>query len=190
MITLICVNISGKYDESDHKLTATRVLTHSDQASDRYYLCWMWYHTLLWGDSSCDIPKHHDDEDSHLRVSILQVMSLPWADFTLVQHQWQIDLDHPSCYNDQASWVSLTLNRCHRHHWFQQYRGCISNKWNQIWNLSTNWSSKCKSDKCHLVTMLTLSFLGSSLCKFWPINFLWVFFWSRDLYWKSASSKG
>ena len=94
----ICINISGKYDESDHKLTAIRAFTLVDQASERYYLCWRWYHTMLWVDLSCDIPKHHDDEDSHLWVSILQVVSLPWADFTLVQHLWKIDLDHPSCW--------------------------------------------------------------------------------------------
>lgn len=41
---------------------------------------------------------------------------------------------------------------------------------------------------CHIVTMLTLCFL-SGLHKFWPINFLEIFFWSKGPYWKSASSK-
>ena len=50
----ICVNISGKYDKGDHN--NDKGVTLGDQASDRYYLCWRWYHTILWGDSSCDTP--------------------------------------------------------------------------------------------------------------------------------------
>ena len=95
----ICVNVSGMYDESDHKLTATRAFTLGDQALhlDTTQYCGGG------GGSSCNITKHHDVEDSHLWVSILQVVSLPWADFTLVQHLWQIDLDHPSCCDDQVT---------------------------------------------------------------------------------------
>lgn len=38
--------------------TTIRAFTLGDQASDRYYLCWRWYHTILWVDSSCDTPKN------------------------------------------------------------------------------------------------------------------------------------
>ena len=51
----ICVNISGKYDEGDHN-SNKGVDRLGEQASDRYYLCWTWYHTILWGVSSCDTP--------------------------------------------------------------------------------------------------------------------------------------
>ena len=63
--------------------TTIRVFTLGDQALHRDTTQ---YCGGGGGGSSCNIPKHHDGEDSHLWVSILQVVSLPWADFTLVQH--------------------------------------------------------------------------------------------------------
>ena len=106
----ICVNISGKYDKGDHN-NDKGVHTWWSSFRPLLFVLKVISHDTVGRFKLRHSYKHHDDDDSRLWVSILQVISLPCADFTPVQHLRQIDLNHPSCCDDRVYWVSLSLNK-------------------------------------------------------------------------------
>ena len=97
-----------------------------------------------------------------------------------------ISINHLSYCDGGALTHFVYFNlRCHRIY-YPECRSCTSYIWTQKWNLSVKMN--IKSDEHLLVTMLPLC-LASSFRKFWPINCLGIFFYSKSLLWKSAQLK-
>ena len=113
----ICVNISASMMRVI--TTTIRVFTLGDQASDRYNLCWTWYHTILWGDSSCDTP---------IKIMMMMILTCGFLYYRLYPCHAQILLLSNTCEKlilitlhvvmIEFTEFLLVWTRCHRHHWF------------------------------------------------------------------------